>query len=221
MRPPKLTPSPLVSRLLASLAIVTSLVALSCSTGSAQVLLTIDDSDISNVVITATGSFAGQDSSGKIATFGVDLLGFFTGNQAGVSGTLLSNSTLQGGGSEVSYDDFAADNYSTGTETFLDANLYVDSTALGSSNPQNFTTTTPAFTGTWTIDLSSLGVSLAALPGNGSSGLIVSGDSQSPGVQIGTYDVVQTVPEPTTIGLALVGFAITGVAVLRRKVAKA
>jgi len=217
MRHIKSTNSTVVSRLLPFLAIVAVFVAVSCSISSAQVLLTVDTSDISNVVITATGSLAGQNSSGKIAIFGVDLLGFFTGNEAGVSGNLLSGSSLQGGGSGVSYDDFEADNYSTGTGTYLDANLYVDSTDIGSGNNQNFTTASPAFIGTWTIDLGSLGVSAGSLPGNGLSGSIISGDSHDPGVVIGSYDVVQTVPEPTTMGLALVGFAITGMAIFRRK----
>jgi hypothetical protein len=205
--------------LLASLAIGTSLVALSCSTGSAQVLLTIDTSDVSNVVITATGSAAGQGSATTIANDGVTLLGFFTSSQT-AAGSLLPNSTLQGGGLSVSYDDFAAVNYAGGAFS-LDANLYVDSTDVDHGMTQTFTTSSPAFTGTWTIDLGSLGISAAALPGNGASGQLFSGDANDHGVQIGTYDVVQTVPEPTTIGLALVGFAITGVAVLRRKVAKA
>jgi hypothetical protein len=182
-------------------------------------LLTVDDTDVSNVVITATGAFAGQASSTTIANEGVTLLGFFTSDETGVSATTLPNSTLQGGGTAVSYDDFAAINFSGGTPA-LDANLYVDSGNLGQGSTQTFTTTSAAFTGTWTIDLSALGVSDAALPANGATGEIFSGDANNPGVEIGTYDVVQT-PEPTTVSLALVGFAITGVAVLRRKVTKA
>jgi len=215
------TNSLFVSRLLSFLAIVTISAAMSCSTSSAQVLLTIDTSDVSNVVITATGSFAGQASSGKTANDGIDLLSFFSISQAGVTGQFLPNSSLQGGGTGVSYDDLAADNYSTGMPTYLDANLYVDGTALGAGTIENFTTGSAAFTGTWTIDLGSLGISSAALPGNGASGAIISGDAHNPGVEIGRFTVTQT-PEPTTASLALLGFAITGVVVLRqrRKAAK-
>jgi hypothetical protein len=205
-----------VSRLLPSLAVVTLIVAVSSWSSSAQVLLTVDDTDVSNVVITANSSFAGQASSTTTANNGISLIGFFVSNETGVSGTIIPNSTLQGGGTGISYDDFAAINYAGGPPVSLDANLYVDHTDLGAQTVQNFTTASDAFTGTWTIDLSALGVSSAALPGNGATGSIFSGDANNPGVQIGTYDVVQT-PEPTTAGLGLVGFAITGVAVLRRR----
>jgi hypothetical protein len=183
---------------------------------SAQVLLTINDSDPSAVVITATGNNAGLDFNGSSANDGVDLLQFFTLDESGMTFGHFLTGTLQGGGTGISYNDVWDDNQSTTGGSALDAELYVDNGSPGSGNIETFSTTSPAFTGTWTIDMAALGVSSAALPTAGSSGNIMSGFSHNPGSVVGTWEV-QGVPEPTTIGLASVGAAFAGLGLLRRR----
>lgn len=187
--------------------------ALGTQKASAQGLLTIDDSDPSHVLIIATGANSGANST-EPAIQGVDLLAFFNGSQPLVNVT-NANGTLTGGNSGSSYDTAISDN--TTANGFIDLNLY----ASTSSGSQVFSTTQPAFTGQWILDLSGLGVGV--LPSMGASGNIMSGfsGSSTPGVVIGTWQVA-AVPEPGTTSLAVIGFAVTGFALLRqrRKAAK-
>jgi hypothetical protein len=74
-----------------------------------------------------------------------------------------------------------------------------------------FSTSTPAFSGTAGINLSSL---LADLPSTEASGNIYSGDARSPGVLIGTWVVV---PEPPVEAQMAVGaLVVAGLALFRR-----
>jgi len=173
-----------------------------CSAISSPVLLTIDDSDPSAVVITATG-FAPAVNSGKFASSGVDLLTFFRTGQTGLLGSSF-NTTLFGGGSPSPYSDVRSDNFSTSGGSSVDLNLFI---VTGSGDLQGFTTTQPAFTGSWTIDLSGLGVSAPDLPTSGTTGDILTGFSGDQGAIIGQWEV-GPVPEPGVGSLLVLGSII-------------
>jgi hypothetical protein len=207
--------SPLFSRWsLTSLVIL--LLPLVARSGPAPILLTIDDSNPSAVIITATGSDPSVNySGGNTANTGIDLLQFFTLDEGNMTFGEFLIGGLTGGNIGVNYNDVYSDNQSTGGGAFLDMELYVDVNSPGQGNPETFSTSQPAFSGTWTIDMSALGVTSAALPAIGTSGTINSGISGSTGANIGEWEV-QDVPEPTEASLALLGFALTGFAALRR-----
>lgn len=174
--------------------------------GAPPILLTIDDSDVSAVTITATGLAPDANDSGVEARLGVDLLGFFNQDESSLQGDTMPNSTLFGGGLTLSYNSVISDNYSTGgtsgVGSYVDLGLYVDN----SNDPQVFSTSQPAFSGSWTFDLSSLGVNSAALPTVGAQGYIMTGFSGEPGSVIGAWQVA-AVPEPTTGSLLVLGSA--------------
>ncbi len=183
---------------------------------SAQSLLTINDSNPSAVIITATGANAGVNYSGNTANDGVDLLQFFTLNEFNMSFGQDLTGTLTGGNIGVSYDDVYSDNESTSGGNYFDMELYVDNNSPGEGNTETFSTSQPAFSGSWTIDFSALGVTGAALPTPGSTGSIMSGFSGSPGDIIGQWEI-QAAPEPGTTSLALAGFAVTAIAMFRQR----
>lgn len=181
---------------------------------SGSILLTINDTDPSAVTITATGLNSDANASGQTLNDGVDLLGFFSQDEFGLFGESLPNSTLTGGDSTIPYNDLAADSYSV-EDSYRDLELYVDVTVTASTNAQTFSTSESAFTGSWTINLSDLGVDASALPTPGSQGNIISGYSFHPGEVIGQWQVA-AVPEPGIGGLALLASAI-GVVCRRRR----
>lgn len=189
--------------------------------GSAQVLLTINDSNPAAVVLTATGAHAGVNDNSNTANEGVDLLQFFTLDQVNMTFGQDLTGTLTGGNIGVNYDDVFSDNQSSAGGAFLDMELYVDLNSPGQGNTETFSTTQPAFSGTWTIDLASLGVTSQALPAAGTEGNIISGYSGNPGAVIGQWQV-EAVPEPGTISLAVAGFAVAAMASFcqRRKAGK-
>jgi hypothetical protein len=181
-------------------------------------LLSINDSDPSAVTITATGLSPLVNDTGRTANDGVDLLGFFSQDEIDMpAGQFLPNSTLEGGNLTLSYNDVWSDDYSTGGGSFLDLSLYVDIDTSGSSDPESFSTTQPAFSGSWTINLSDLGINSSALPTPGSAGRILSGVSSNPGSVIGEWQVA-AVPEPTTGSLLVLG-SVIGLVFRRRRTA--
>lgn len=182
------------------------------------ILLTIDVSNPSAVTITATSSNSYSDYSGNTANAGVDLLGFFGANEQSLSPGQFSGGSLQGGNDGVSYDSLTSDNYSTGGGLYYDLEVYLSAAAVGSGNTETFSTNLPAFSGTWTVNLSSLGVSASDLPSAGSEGTIISGSGASAGPFIGEWQVVST-PEPGTAGLLALGAIVTGIAIRRRRTA--
>lgn len=191
--------------------------ATSIRSGSAQVLLTINDSNPSAVVITATGANAGANCSTNIANEGVDLLQFFQLNEFNMTFGQNLPGTLTGGNIGVNFNDVYSDDQSTGGGTsYLDMELYVDLNSAGQGNTETFSTTQPAFSGTWTIDLASLGITSAALPTAGSEGSIISGYFAKPGAVIGQWQVAP-VPEPGATSLAMAGFAVTGIWMFRQR----
>ncbi len=177
----------------------------------APVLLTIDDSNPSAVVITATSSNALGNFSGNTAAEGVDLLSFFTVDESGMSGGQFAGGTLQGGGDGVAYDSVKSDNDPASGGLNVDLNLYLSLASSGSGNTETFSSSQTAFTGTWTIDLASLGVDVSDLPTAGTAGSLISGDSANPGQILGGWQVA-AVPEPGTLGLVTLGAAFLGLA---------
>lgn len=167
-----------------------------------SILININQANPAAVTFTTTGlnSFA---NSSVFNLFGVDLVSYFT-----IAPTVVSSGvagTLTPAGTTTAYTQWIADNQTLAS--FLDLNLY------DTSNPQaqTFVAGNPAFTGTATINLSSL---LANLPVTGTSHPIFSGNISSPGVLIGTWIVV---PEPSVEAqLALGAMVIAGLALVRR-----
>jgi len=174
-------------------------------------LLTIDDSNPSAVIFTTTGLNPVVDDTGRTANSGIDLLNFFNQSEAGFLHELLPNSSLKGGNMTLSYDSVISDGAGN-----LDLGLYVSGSTPGATQPETFSTTQPAFTGSWTINLSSLGLSASVLPAIGSQGQIQSGYSGDPGNIIGSWQVVTTVPEPSSASLLLLGSGV-GFVVWRRR----
>jgi len=177
---------------------------------SSPILLTIDDSNPSAVTITATG-FTPLVNSGKFANSGVDLLGFFNATQPSLLGSTF-NTSLFGGGSPSPYSNVRSDNFSTSGGNAVDLNLFI---VAGGGDLQGFSTTAPAFTGSLTIDLGSLGVSSSALPVAGTTGDILTGNSGDQGLVIGEWEV-NPVPEPGVGILFVLGSAV-GMVVRRRR----
>jgi hypothetical protein len=188
-----------------------------CSAISSPVLLTIDDSNPSAVTITATGFPPGVDNTGKPVSSGVDLLGFFFANETTLFGHALPNSTLTGGNSGAAYHDLRPDNFSAGGDVFTDLILFLDNASPGANNTQTFSTLQPAFTGSWTINFSDLGVGAPALPTPGTTGDILSGFSGDQGAIIGQWEVA-AVPEPS-VGSLIILASVMGLAIRSRRVA--
>jgi uncharacterized protein (TIGR03382 family) len=190
---------------------------------SYPLLLTVNDSDPTAVTITATTQGPAIDYNGNTVNEGVDLLGFFSSDESGMTVGPVLSGTLQGGDSGFSYDDVNSDNESSGGGSYFDLQLSLDPASPGSGTLENFTTGQPAFTGSWTIDLSSLGVDASALPAAGTEGEIISGYSGGVGDVIGDWQVVATdpTPEPGTGSLLAVGVLAMGILVYRRRAAAA
>ena len=129
----------------------------------------------------------------------------------------MPNSTLIGGNSGAAYRDLRSDNFSEGGDTFNDLILFLDNASLGAGNSQNFSTLQPAFSGTWTINFTFLGVNPSALPTAGTIGDILSGNSGDQGTVIGQWQVVP-VPEPG-IGSLVILASIAGLGFRRLRTA--
>ncbi|HEX7578348.1 MAG TPA: hypothetical protein VF430_09960, partial [Verrucomicrobiae bacterium] len=108
-------------------------------------------------------------------------------------------------GTTNAYNEWFPDNMNMATS--VDLNLYV----TANPQPQIFTNRSRAFTGTATIDLSSL---IAQLPATGATGFIFTGDARSPGVLLGRWIVV---PEPPVVAQVAMGAVVlAGLALVRR-----
>jgi hypothetical protein len=192
------------------------LLLVSVSTTKAQILLTINDLDASNVIITATGTAPSQNASGTFGD-GVDLLDFLTTAQTGGAGpftTSLSTGDLSEG---QTLDSFFVDDLTSTTGVFANVSLNLFNSTTGGT--ETFTSGVggaAAFTGTLTLDLTGF-----ALPTDGTTGDIITGFDGSPSgeggagitpnTQIGQWEVVNgtvAAPEPSTWLLMSVGLAI-------------
>jgi hypothetical protein len=165
------------------------------------ILININEANPSAVQFTATVANSGTNDSSQYNTFGVDLINYFTASTA-AGGAVTGN--LIPAGTSVAYNTWFPDNLHFGNN--VDLNLYNGNTV----QLQTFSTSSPAFTGTATINLAGYN-----LPATGASGLIFPGDARSPDVQfIGRWTVV---PEPpVTAQLALGAMVLAGLAFVRR-----
>ena len=193
-----------LSSIILALTLVTGLVMATLPVAGQSILITIDQYHPNAVTFTATGNFATADDSSQLELFGVDLTGYFSGVPD--SGGALPGS-LTPAGTSSPFDSWAGDDY-FGAGTNVDLNFYSST----SSDTETFSTSSSAFTGTTTIDLSSF---LAQLPVTGTMGEIYSGYSRNPGVPIGMWEVV---PEPSSLAqLILGGFALSGILAWRTR----
>ena len=180
------------------------------------ILLQVDVSNPAAVTFTATSDFSYAVDSSFNLQEGIDLVSFFTAPLSGPGSTgTISGSLATPSYPAYPYDYWSADDRS-GSFNQVDLNLYRATEGL--NNPQIFSTTANAFTGTSTINLSSQVAYLPSLLGT--TGNIVPGwGSMEPYTVIGQWQVV-AIPEPTT--LTLVGLGLLGVASMssrfRRKV---
>lgn len=163
-------------------------------------MILVDDSNPSAVTLTATTALSAANDSTTTSGDGILLLGLFTSNiGSSPFGPALSDG-LQPVLSGDLYNTWSGDHHSSAS--YLDLGIYDN---VGSTT-QTFSTSSQAFTGSMTIDLSSVGF---ALPAAGASGNILAGWSGHTGGELGTYLVV--VPEPSVAapaaGLALIGYA--------------
>lgn len=168
-----------------------------------SILININQANPSAVQFTATVNSSFATDASQYNLFGVDLINYFTAPLAtgsAVTGTLIPAGTTN------AFNQWFSDNLHVGNN--VDLNLYNSSIA----QVQTFSTSSPAFTGTAIINLSSF---LASLPATGVSGNIYSGDARSPGgVLIGTWTVV---PEPPVEAqFALGAMVLAGLALIRR-----
>ena len=178
--------------------VLPGLLALAAGPLHAAVLIQVDVSNPANVTFTATGAPAGVDDAGTFTYHGATLLTFFT---AAADGDLDVVGNLAPSGTTESYDASFADDVSGSS---VDLNLR----AFNGLDDQVFSTAAPAFTGTGTVDFTSLA---ALLPGPGASGQLMVGWSGYPGQVIGEWAVVpevSTCAQAGVMGLALVGWLV-------------
>ncbi|MDP0498511.1 MAG: PEP-CTERM sorting domain-containing protein [Verrucomicrobiota bacterium JB022] len=169
----------------------------------AAVLLTIDMTDISAVVITATGNFADINATSDAANFPVQLKGFFTVDPGTTTYSALET-TLQGPSSGDILDSILGGRSGPSQTTAI--------LRTGSGKVETFSTTSTAFTGYAIFDLSSIE---SFLPTWGDSGNITTDNAGSE--IIGTWEVATVaVPEPSTYA-ALAGLATLGLVFWRRR----
>ncbi len=193
---------------------------------SAQVLLTVDWSNVSAVKFTATGNASAINYPGGTSwsfSEGVALLGFLStplniqdldnGSPTGTStltdsaNTLIATSTFN---RLSSWDDANPYNYPNGGNG-SDLTLWNNSSATG----MNFTTSGPAFYGEAVFDLSTYATFTNAFPTLGATGNLVIWNGNG---TLGTWQVVgaaSAVPEPSTYA-ALAGLAALGFVAYRR-----
>ncbi len=167
----------------------------------AQLLLTVDDSNPAAVTFTATGTASGATGSGS-GPFPVRLETFLTTSSGltASSNPTATSSTLQAPVTGDLLNTADWDSNGAGATTLGLRN--------GSSSKESFSTSSPAFSGTATFDLSSIS---AFLPAGGTTGSI----QTSTGTLIGTYSV-SAVPEPVAGGLVC-GLACLAVAACERR----
>jgi hypothetical protein len=195
-------------KLVTAAAIGLSLASLSCFALNPPYLLTVNDANPANVIVTATGVNSLANTTGQTANNGVNLLGFFGQDEVNMSTGQFPSGTLTGGSLTTTYDSVSSDNQSTSGGAFLDLSLSLDIASPQSGQAENFSTASPAFTGTWSFDLVDLGTSPSALPAPGQEGNILAGDSTNPGQIIGEWEIVPA-PEPGVVSLLAVGTLIS------------
>jgi hypothetical protein len=167
------------------------------------ILLTIDDSNPSDVIITTTGAFADTYDTKSNEQEGIELLNFFT-HSLELSDPIHWGSLTPSGRDTVPYNSWGIDDASGCNH---DLHLWASD---GREITQQFATHESAFKGTYTINLCEYA---AELPGAGTTGDILAGDSKY-GDIIGRWEIV-CVPEPSQYGM-WVALAVVGAFGYRR-----
>ena len=177
------------------------------ATVGATTILTIDVSDPSAVVFSATGANADANDTSFTSYNGIVLRQFLIADPALSPLVFPGTGTLTGGGSGQAYDRIVSSLFIFPHLSPRDLNLY---SRFGSA-AQTFSTAAPAFSGATTWDLSSLS---GLLPSPGAAGDVFAGDEDGIGpVAIGQW---ATVPEPSTFA-ALTSLGWVGLCIAYRK----
>jgi len=157
------------------------------STAQSAVLITVDPSNPAAVVFAATGAFSDINDSSSTSSQGVTLEGLFP---VDFNADVDVFGTLTPAGAPAPYD-YVDNDFST--VTLLDS--FIVYRSGGSSGPQVFTTSTVAFTGVATANLTG---AIFGVPGT--TGDIFVGDTLGgSGEVIGEWQVI---PEPSAVILA-------------------
>jgi hypothetical protein len=193
-------------------------------TPSVTPLLIIDDSNPDAVTFTYTDYNPFRSDSAHTFTQGIDLLNFFAPNTLGsdVFDTFGTLTTFLDGAPD--YDASSSDNV---TGDYQDLNIYAGFFDPLNGSTENFSTSSPAFTGTATIDLSdeaanllpagTIGDIYAGFSGELSKGLPeeeIVPNAQAIGGYITFLGDYEIIPEPSQWSLLLLGGA--GLLVMRR-----
>ena len=175
------------------------------ATVGATTILTIDVSDPSAVVFSATGANADANDTSFTSFHGIVLRQFLIAAATELK-ILSGTGTLSGGGSGQAYDEIYSSEFSPPLSP-RDLNLY---SRFGAA-AQTFSTAAPAFSGATTWDLSHLS---GLLPSPGAAGDVFAGDAGGIGpVAIGQWAAV---PEPSTYA-ALTSLGWVGLCIAYRK----
>ncbi len=191
-----------------SLLVVLAFMGLNARYVRAEVLLEIDVSNPSAVVFTATDAFSAQNHNSATTYDGISILNFFTSNSAfidyndqAVPGDwAFVSSDLSPSGTADLYDSIGTFNIEVSTSWAAGNDLCINGYQKYST--QVFSTSQTAFTGSAVKDMAGgFQDNSAYLPAVGTMGDIIVGYEQSNPV-IGQWQIV---PEPSSIGLILVG----------------
>lgn len=169
-----------------------------------DLILTIDITNPAEVIFSATGAFAENDDiDDTFLSEGFTLLGFFH-SDVSADPEYFDESTLYSPGGNFAY---------TTLFTAAISGSEIDLNIAGSGfSTQDFSTTSPAFTGFAIADLRSWMSNLSA----GTTGNILAGDASYNTVVIGQFQIV---PEPSVISL-LVGAALLSAFCLRTRLVR-
>lgn len=185
------------------IALGASLLTFAGSTASGAILLQVDPSNPSAVSFAAIPNFAqNPDSSGNTAG-GIVLEDIFAADAQITISLTLNSSNLTPAGAGVEFTDYSNQSPGVGGDTNL--NLW---RSPGVSQGMDFTTNSPALSGSATADLSAQTLQPAGTTGD----IFVLYSNGTRGAVIGQYQIV---PEPGTSVLCLGSLA--GLLILRRR----
>jgi hypothetical protein len=201
-----------------------SLACLCLGKSSAQVVMTVDWSNLSAVKFTATSGFSAINYPGGTSwsfNEGIALLGFLTApaNVQDLGGQATSSSLTDSANTVTATSKFdylaswndAHTNYYPNNGNGSDLTLWNNSGATG----MTFSTSSAAFHGEAVFDLSAYASFTNLFPALNATGNVGIWNGNG---TLGTWQVVgaAAIPEPSTYA-ALVGLAALGLAVLRRR----